>query len=238
MFTDLLGTVGGLGLSGALGYLGVKDTNRVNSNIATGRNVMEVAEAQKARDFSGEQANINRSFTSAEAVKDRAFQERMSNTQVQRRMEDMEQAGINPILAGKYEASSPGGAMPAGAVGATAKANAHGYTALNKFSGAAQMMREMAQIRLINNQADALSFPSKFSKTAGESVDMFNRNKKEITDWTSRNLIEPVANSGKWIDNAVRETGAVIGKAIDDLKANYSGKKLPGRKPNVFWMRN
>lgn len=56
--------------------------------------------------------NAAMSYNSAEAAKNKAWQEHMSNTAYQRAVEDMRKAGINPILAYQQGgASTPGGAQ-------------------------------------------------------------------------------------------------------------------------------
>lgn len=98
--------------------------------------------AAKERQYNAEQADITRQFNAQEALKQRQWEEYMSNTSYQRAIKDMEAAGLNPALAFQQGGASTPSGMAAS--GGNAFTNSHSASLANNINAAAGLVKSIA----------------------------------------------------------------------------------------------
>lgn len=143
-------------------------------------------QAEKNRQFNAVEAEKNRQFNAAQAQLQREYEERLSNTAVQRRYKDLEAAGINPVLA-----ATDGAQVPQGSAARSAAASYSGGN-IGAFKGIELRDKSQTRADLLGEIANTAAVANAASARLGDKQSIKNRDMliKTIADNSLRSAVD------------------------------------------------
>lgn len=146
LISGIAGAASSLGGAG-LNFWSQERANKTNVEMNSANNLLQQQLQDKTFAFNAE-----------EAQKQRDWEQQMSSTEVQRRMADMQAAGINPLMAANFGASTPVGtaASGGGAFTSAGKVNAPHFD-MSGFTNAVQSVNNILLTSMLSNSGKSVT---------------------------------------------------------------------------------